>query len=235
MVVLSWVDLAVSRQPVGSCSTSCPIAEPRGAAAAQRSSRRSTTCASPTCTCGSSGRGGAAASSRSSRSAPREIDFYRDVILGAVPLAHLTVEVHRCSRAHAVTQCPRPFALGDLMSWGCAREKRSDQGARLAIFRGRAPVSRPDDRDHARRCVRRASDHRHQDRRGHGVPRRHRHRGHRRLRLPGHDRLGEGEGLRAQVRDHPHPAMASIIPTRISRPTGPRRNRPGSSAARTSS
>jgi hypothetical protein len=34
-------------------------------------------------------------------SAPREIDFYRDVILGAVPLAHLTVEVHRCSRAHA--------------------------------------------------------------------------------------------------------------------------------------
>ena len=34
-------------------------------------------------------------------SAPREIDYYRDVILGAVPMAHLTVEVHCCSRGHA--------------------------------------------------------------------------------------------------------------------------------------
>jgi Co/Zn/Cd efflux system component len=34
-------------------------------------------------------------------SEPREIDFYRGVILGAVDVAHLTVEVHRCSKAHA--------------------------------------------------------------------------------------------------------------------------------------
>ena len=32
---------------------------------------------------------------------PRAIDFYRDVILGAVDIAHLTVEVHRCERGHA--------------------------------------------------------------------------------------------------------------------------------------
>jgi cation diffusion facilitator family transporter len=33
---------------------------------------------------------------------PRETAYYRDVILGEVPLAHLTVEVHRCDRDHAI-------------------------------------------------------------------------------------------------------------------------------------
>ena len=32
---------------------------------------------------------------------PRDIDYYRGVILDAVPMAHLTVEVHCCSRVHA--------------------------------------------------------------------------------------------------------------------------------------
>ena len=31
---------------------------------------------------------------------PRETAFYRDAILAEVSLAHLTVEVHRCSRGH---------------------------------------------------------------------------------------------------------------------------------------
>ena len=34
-------------------------------------------------------------------SSPRAIEYYRDVILGAVDIAHLTVEVHRCERGHA--------------------------------------------------------------------------------------------------------------------------------------
>ena len=33
-------------------------------------------------------------------STPRDTDYYREVILGAVDVAHLTVEVHRCSRGH---------------------------------------------------------------------------------------------------------------------------------------
>ncbi len=33
--------------------------------------------------------------------APREVQYYRDAILAAAPIAHLTVEVHRCSRGHA--------------------------------------------------------------------------------------------------------------------------------------
>ena len=32
---------------------------------------------------------------------PRETEYYRDAILGEAPLAHLTVEVHRCARGHA--------------------------------------------------------------------------------------------------------------------------------------
>ena len=31
---------------------------------------------------------------------PRDVDFYRKEILGVVPLAHLTVEVHSCERGH---------------------------------------------------------------------------------------------------------------------------------------
>lgn len=31
---------------------------------------------------------------------PRDVDFYREAILGEVSLAHLTVEVHRCKRGH---------------------------------------------------------------------------------------------------------------------------------------
>lgn len=34
-------------------------------------------------------------------SEPRDTDYYRGVILAEVPVAHLTVEVHRCSQAHA--------------------------------------------------------------------------------------------------------------------------------------
>jgi cation diffusion facilitator family transporter len=33
-------------------------------------------------------------------STPRDTDYYRSAILGAVEVAHLTVEVHRCSRGH---------------------------------------------------------------------------------------------------------------------------------------
>jgi cation diffusion facilitator family transporter len=33
-------------------------------------------------------------------STPRDTDYYRTAILGAVEVAHLTVEVHRCSRGH---------------------------------------------------------------------------------------------------------------------------------------
>jgi len=33
-------------------------------------------------------------------STPRDTDYYREVILGAVEVAHLTVEIHRCSRGH---------------------------------------------------------------------------------------------------------------------------------------
>ena len=31
---------------------------------------------------------------------PRDIDFYRDTVLGALEVAHLTIEVHRCALAH---------------------------------------------------------------------------------------------------------------------------------------
>ena len=33
--------------------------------------------------------------------APREVQYYRAAILAAAPIAHLTVEVHRCARGHA--------------------------------------------------------------------------------------------------------------------------------------
>ena len=36
-------------------------------------------------------------------SAPRDVQYYRDAILAAAPIAHLTVEVHRCTRGHAPT------------------------------------------------------------------------------------------------------------------------------------
>jgi len=31
---------------------------------------------------------------------PRDIDFYRDTVLAALEVAHLTIEVHRCALAH---------------------------------------------------------------------------------------------------------------------------------------
>ena len=31
---------------------------------------------------------------------PREVEYYRAAILAAAPIAHLTVEVHRCTRRH---------------------------------------------------------------------------------------------------------------------------------------
>jgi cation diffusion facilitator family transporter len=34
-------------------------------------------------------------------STPRDVDYYKQEILAAVPVAHLTIEVHRCSRPHA--------------------------------------------------------------------------------------------------------------------------------------
>ena len=33
-------------------------------------------------------------------SSPRDVDFYKQAILAAVPVAHLTIEIHRCSRGH---------------------------------------------------------------------------------------------------------------------------------------
>jgi cation diffusion facilitator family transporter len=32
---------------------------------------------------------------------PRELDFYRDAVLAALPVAHLTIEIHRCELPHA--------------------------------------------------------------------------------------------------------------------------------------
>ncbi len=32
---------------------------------------------------------------------PRDVDFYRDAVLGALPVAHLTIEIHRCELPHA--------------------------------------------------------------------------------------------------------------------------------------
>ena len=32
---------------------------------------------------------------------PRDVQFYREAILEAAPIAHLTVEIHRCTRRHA--------------------------------------------------------------------------------------------------------------------------------------
>ena len=32
---------------------------------------------------------------------PRETDFYRQTVLGALEIAHLTIEVHRCELPHA--------------------------------------------------------------------------------------------------------------------------------------
>lgn len=34
-------------------------------------------------------------------SSPRDVDFYRDAVLGALPVAHLTIEIHRCELPHA--------------------------------------------------------------------------------------------------------------------------------------
>jgi cation diffusion facilitator family transporter len=31
---------------------------------------------------------------------PRDVDYYKQVILSAVPVAHLTIEIHRCTRPH---------------------------------------------------------------------------------------------------------------------------------------
>ena len=36
---------------------------------------------------------------------PREVHYYRSVILAEAAIAHLTVEVHRCSREHAAPTC----------------------------------------------------------------------------------------------------------------------------------
>jgi cation diffusion facilitator family transporter len=33
-------------------------------------------------------------------STPRDVDYYKQAILAAVPVAHLTIEIHRCSRGH---------------------------------------------------------------------------------------------------------------------------------------
>jgi cation diffusion facilitator family transporter len=33
-------------------------------------------------------------------STPRDVDYYKQVILAAVPVAHLTIEIHRCTRPH---------------------------------------------------------------------------------------------------------------------------------------
>ena len=41
---------------------------------------------------------------------PREVSAYRDVVLAALPLAHLTIEVHQCHRAHAEAAQPAPDA-----------------------------------------------------------------------------------------------------------------------------
>jgi hypothetical protein len=31
---------------------------------------------------------------------PRDLDFYRDKVLSALPVAHLTIEIHRCELPH---------------------------------------------------------------------------------------------------------------------------------------
>jgi len=31
---------------------------------------------------------------------PRDVAFYRDAVLGALPVAHLTIEIHRCDMPH---------------------------------------------------------------------------------------------------------------------------------------
>src|SRR5690606_26952177 len=33
-------------------------------------------------------------------STPRDVSFYRDAVLGALPVAHLTIEIHRCELPH---------------------------------------------------------------------------------------------------------------------------------------
>jgi cation diffusion facilitator family transporter len=33
-------------------------------------------------------------------STPRDVDYYKQAILAAVPVAHLTIEIHRCTRGH---------------------------------------------------------------------------------------------------------------------------------------
>jgi len=33
-------------------------------------------------------------------SSPREVSFYRDTVLGAIGLAHLTIEIHKCALSH---------------------------------------------------------------------------------------------------------------------------------------
>lgn len=32
---------------------------------------------------------------------PRPVDYYRDLVLAALPIAHLTIEIHRCELPHA--------------------------------------------------------------------------------------------------------------------------------------
>lgn len=32
---------------------------------------------------------------------PREVAFYREAVLRALPVAHLTIEIHRCELPHA--------------------------------------------------------------------------------------------------------------------------------------
>ena len=37
---------------------------------------------------------------------PRDVAFYRDTVLGSLPLAHLTIEIHQCALTHAETPVP---------------------------------------------------------------------------------------------------------------------------------
>jgi cation diffusion facilitator family transporter len=39
-------------------------------------------------------------------STPRDVTFYRDAVLGALPVAHLTIEIHRCDMPHDGADAP---------------------------------------------------------------------------------------------------------------------------------
>lgn len=39
-------------------------------------------------------------------SSPRDVDFYRETVLGGLSLAHLTIEVHQCGLTHSDAQVP---------------------------------------------------------------------------------------------------------------------------------